>query len=343
MKSFLLLFLTFILFITCIPAGNKDFETAYYIKEDSSTSESVGIYSYKGKNKSVVIPNLINGSPVTAIFPNSFQGRNLTNIIIPEGIYEIGMEAFKDNLLTSIVFPQSLAVIGNNAFSNNSLTSITIGKNVFVAGSEKYSSFDNDFASVYYENFQRAGIYELIEGRWTYIVESIFVFDGKGTITFYPGNETSIEIPSHINGIPVTIIGEGAFRNKNLTSVVIPDTVLTIEPHAFADNDITSIVIPDSVQTIGEMAFVRNERLSSVIFGAGLISIGEDAFSLCPLRYVVIPANVEVRYINIQQDWPPYDITNVNTPLYGNGFENFYHENGRVAGTYIFENNRWKK
>ncbi len=64
----------------------------------------------------------------------------------------------------------------------------------------------------------------------------------------------------------VTTIGEYAFSDNNLTSVVIPDSVTIIGVGAFNSNNLTSVVIPDSVTSIGESAFSYN-NLNYVVIG----------------------------------------------------------------------------
>src|SRR5690625_7025508 len=49
------------------------------------------------------------------------------------------------------------------------------------------------------------------------------------TITGYYGNETNLTIPNSLDGKGVTVIGEEAFENKDLATVIIPDTVRKIE------------------------------------------------------------------------------------------------------------------
>ncbi|MBQ4143796.1 MAG: leucine-rich repeat protein, partial [Thermoguttaceae bacterium] len=53
-------------------------------------------------------------------------------------------------------------------------------------------------------------------------------------ITKYTGSASSVTIPSSIDGLPVTSIGNEAFWCcKSLTSVTIPDSVTSIGNEAF--------------------------------------------------------------------------------------------------------------
>ena len=55
------------------------------------------------------------------------------------------------------------------------------------------------------------------------------VSDGKVTITKYNGNDTEVVIPSEINGLPVTAIGDNAFEDCNmLESLTIPISITEI-------------------------------------------------------------------------------------------------------------------
>lgn len=67
-----------------------------------------------------------------------------------------------------------------------------------------------------------------------------------------------VVIPSSIAGLPVTKIGEFAFANKQITSVVIPESIEIIGTYAFTYNKLEIISIPESVIHIEPLAFYVN-------------------------------------------------------------------------------------
>ena len=76
---------------------------------------------------------------------------------------------------------------------------------------------------------------------------------------------TEMVIPSEINGMAVTAIGENAFKDKKaLTKAVIPESVTTIGNLAFANSGITSIYIPKSVTQIYAQAFSYCANLAEI-------------------------------------------------------------------------------
>lgn len=78
-----------------------------------------------------------------------------------------------------------------------------------------------------------------------------------GTIKEYFGRETDIIIPSEIDGVPVTTIGEGAFAYcVYLETVTIPESVTKIEDFAFEEcTSLKDINIESNSVTIGSDVF----------------------------------------------------------------------------------------
>jgi hypothetical protein len=103
--------------------------------------------------------------------------------------------------------------------------------------------------------------------------------DNTLTITGYKGKAKNVVIPATLYGLKVTVIGSSAFNDKGLRSVVIPDTVITIEDGVRSSNSIG--------------AFSHNVELTKVTLGNGLKNIGDCAFLRClSLAEIIIPNSV---------------------------------------------------
>jgi hypothetical protein len=95
----------------------------------ATTDGKISIIDCDGAAKGkLVIPDTIDGKPVTSIGTSAFNSSGLASIAIPDSVTSIGGSAFLGcTSLTSITTPDGVTSIGNNAFrSCTSLTSITI-------------------------------------------------------------------------------------------------------------------------------------------------------------------------------------------------------------------------
>ncbi|MBR2302607.1 MAG: leucine-rich repeat domain-containing protein [Clostridia bacterium] len=81
------------------------------------------------------------------------------------------------------------------------------------------------------------------------------------TITRYIGSNTSVKIPSQIDGKKVVSIGRNAFNGKKMGSVEIPSTVTKIDKFAFYYcPQLSNIKIPSSVTTVEKHVFGANNH-----------------------------------------------------------------------------------
>jgi hypothetical protein len=177
-------------------------------------------------------------------------------------------------------------------------------------------------------------------------------------ITGYAGTDLNVIIPPYIEGKPVTEIGSYALANKMLTSVSLPNTLVSIGGYAFEDNELVSVVIPDSVTSISARAFYNN-HLTSLILGSGLTSVGSESyygtsiFAGNELTSIVIPNGISYICSGAFSGNSLTSITigsNVTIDSgssmgrYGEQFRTYYANNGRKAGVYTYSggyNGEW--
>ena len=161
--------------------------------------------------------------------------------------------------------------------------------------------------------------------------------DGSANIVAYAGPPWVVTIPTNINGLTVTSIGNYAFEaDYSLTSVTIPNSVTNIGRYAFHlcrsltnatigsgvtsigefafdCTSLTSVTIPDSVTSIGTCAFFDCYSLTNVTIGNSVTSIGVQAFAGCSsLTSVTIPNSVTS--IGDDAFFGCYSLTSVTIP-----------------------------
>ncbi len=124
--------------------------------------------------------------------------------------------------------------------------------------------------------------------------ESDFAYETKDnsiTITGYKGTSTTVNIPSEIDGKPVTVIGEKAFDGYEEPDAN-PDNSSAYKKNNI--NSITSVNIPDSVKTLELGAFTNCYSMVELTLGNGIEEIKEGSFACCDkLTSVVIPDSVK--------------------------------------------------
>ena len=292
-------------FPACIPRERDAAENGNFVVRVIADGMEAEIAGYTGTGTEIVIPDRIQGLPVTAIGDGAFRsGRfvnrfdtesrmhvsdwvpehQITAVVIPYGVRRIEASAFFGNLLESVEIPDSVTHIGESAFSRNQLSSVDIPDGVthigeFAFSRNQLSSVDIPDGIIY------IGSSAFFENQLT----SVVIPEG---MTFIPGWAFANNLLEYVV-MPSTIthIRHGAFANNLLKHVEIPSGVREIYDRAFFGNQFSSIAIPGGMTRIRREAFAENQ-LTSVFIHDRVVEIGVGAFAGNRLTSVAIPDSV---------------------------------------------------
>lgn len=121
------------------------------------------------------------------------------------------------------------------------------------------------------------------------------VIDGYENIKYYG----EIVIPETVkydgSVFTVTKIGDYAFFCTDITSIIIPKSVISIGESSFqACNKLKNITIPEKVASIGQYAFTGCTSIVSIELPNSVKDIGEFAFKYCDnLLSIIIPSSMD--------------------------------------------------
>lgn len=139
----------------------------------------------------------------------------------------------------------------------------------------------------------------LIESNYAYIVkENNYKFKirkyGVVEVAEYQGYEKHIIIPSHYENRSITRIASAAFKEKNVESMIIPDSIQTICAEAcFRCKNLKTLKLPKNLLYIDKHAFNTCTALEEIVIPENVIHIDYRAFYDCTsLRKVVIGEKV---------------------------------------------------
>jgi len=273
----------------------------------TTNNGAITITGYSGGGV-VVIPGTTNGFPVTSIADNAFYNSTLTSVTIPISVTSIGNSAFAYCYgLTNIIIPNSVTSIGNTAFEYDYyLTSVTVGSGVTSIGFNAFAVCGSltgayflgnrppDNGTAFYEDSSATVFYLTGSIGWgstfggvsTALSQSQFnyaILNDTIAITGYTGPGGNVVIPATIIGLPVTIIGNGAFQyNYSLTNLTIGPNVTSIGQYVFVDcSSLTNVLIGSSVTNIGDYAFLECTSLRNLAIPDSVLNIGYDTFADC--------------------------------------------------------------
>ncbi len=188
----------------------------------------------------------------------------------------------------------------NNGGNGISSFAVNIGQeptlSIPTKGNEKFGGWylDANFTIPY--DFDAGNIEDItLYAKWnTELTEQNFVFEEStaenGLILLsYSGSEEVVTIPDTVSGKNVVAIGGGAFKQKNITSVVLPKYLKTIYNEAFFDTRYLIEITQRGfeLRNIGEKAFAQT-GLRNLSFGENLLTVGSRAFAESALVSITI-------------------------------------------------------
>ncbi len=118
-----------------------------------------------------------------------------------------------------------------------------------------------------------------------------FTVTSSNTVSLTTGStivNTNVDIPSTVTdgGVTYDVTGIANFAlgggSQQLTSVNLPNTLISIGQQALSSNNFTGIVLPNSLTTIGDYAFQSNQ-LQGLTIPSNVTTIGNGAFRGNPL------------------------------------------------------------
>ena len=229
MKKYLLTIIAVIMMTLSMKAqggGQCGDNLTYYFDEDKGTLTISGTgdmwdyphFDYPSINSNTSLKHLVIEEGVTSIGAESFMFQiYLQDISMPNTLISIGYRAFYASVaLSSVEIPNSVTTIGKEAFRANDIESLTLGNSV------------------------------------SYI----------GELAFAENHHLKhITIPNSLKTIQV-----GTFYNcKNLESVDFGNSLVSIDMVAFQDCSLTTISLPETLLSIGDVAFSGNNFVSIFI------------------------------------------------------------------------------
>ena len=107
-------------------------------------------------------------------------------------------------------------------------------------------------------------------------------------------------IPSNLDGYIVTVIGANAFCYEDITSVTIPDTVVSLDVDAFDScYQLKSVNLPNGLVEIGDGAFQCCKALESITIPASVVTIGYAFRSCESLENVIFESGSKLQRIDV--------------------------------------------
>ncbi len=265
------------------------------------------------------------GAGLRTIGVNAFREcSNLTSVKILSTVLEtVGNNAFYACAkLESVTLPDSVKTIGSYAFAaNTAMTRFDMGDGLEEIGMCAFQNCTNLATIVASDSIKIIDRYSASSSKpAVYAFDGTAWYDNQADGLVYVG-KTLYRVKGTLSDTAVVVksgtisIAEAVFRETEITSVSLPDTLIYIGKDAFYRcTSLTSVNIPSSVseigaaafsgcsvltsvslnaEIIGASAFSSCDKLTTVNLGHRLKEIGDNAFKYTPVAEISLPSGVE--------------------------------------------------
>lgn len=252
-------------------------------------------FQYIRENLSALETLDLSGSDITELPAGAlafYDDANMTlkEVILPEGLVTIGNSAFAMcTALEKVNIPSTVTTLGRWILEGSSLSSFTIPDGVTEIPASCF--YGSDITAVEIpSSVQTIGNWAFQDTKLTEVVIPSSV-TSIGTWAFGIENGTatlqSVTIEADIDEIPECCF----YLQRNLTSLSLPDGIVSIGDDAFNQCKIASLTLPASLEEIGARAF-SNNGITELTIPDKVRTIGNSAFAYNNIEMIDLPASI---------------------------------------------------